>query len=104
MKSPQLPSQDVIIPMEEEEEEEAGRGGSEIKSYTSHTEWKCCGYKLPQEEIVYFAQICPLYIVIMCAIANLTLQRGDTQTWILLLGSCLGYLLPNPTLHKKKRK
>lgn len=98
------PSDTTVISMHAEEDDDVIKHTRhEVKSHTS-MEWHCCGYSLPKDEIVFFVQICPLYIVIICAIANLTLQRGEAQTWILLLGSCLGYLLPNPTLPKKKRK
>ena len=67
-------------------------------------QWKCCGGILPKEEIVFFAQIIPIYIVILCSIVSLVLDRGEVHIWTVLLGSCLGYLLPNPNLTTKKKK
>ena len=50
-------------------------------------------------EIVYFSQIFVIYIIIGTAIFNIT-TRGESATfWIGLLCSCLGYILPAPTLN-----
>ena len=72
-------------------------------SDTNSNQWRWCGDKLPKEEIVFFAQVIPIYIVIVCSIVSLALERGEQHTWTVLLGSGLGYLLPNPTLTKKTR-
>ena len=68
---------------------------------TTHTLWKWCGEHIPKEEIVFFTQVLLIYIVLICCIVNLSLGHGDDKTWTILLGSCLGYLLPNPSLSKK---
>ena len=66
--------------------------------------WKCCGHKLPKEEIVFFVQIIPIYIVIICSICHLAFNRGNENIWTVLLGSAVGYILPNPTLKKQHEK
>ena len=65
--------------------------------------WACCGRELPKEEIVFFSQTLIIYIVILCCIGNLTLSNGDINFWHVLMGSCLGYILPNPKLMSNKR-
>ena len=60
--------------------------------------WTWCGERVPKTQIVFFCQIFVVYCVIGAAIANLSLQQGDKQLWTILLSSCIGYLLPNPSL------
>jgi hypothetical protein len=71
-------------------------------SSTGQTRWVLFGKRIPKAEIVFFAQVCILYIVIIAAIINLTLDNGTPTLWTALLSSSLGYLLPNPTLDKEK--
>ena len=60
--------------------------------------WVWCGERVPKTQIVFFCQIFVVYCVIGAAIANLSLQQGDKQLWTILLSSCIGYLLPSPSL------
>jgi len=60
--------------------------------------WVWCGERVPKTQIVFFCQIFVVYCVIGAAIANLSLQQGDKQLWTILLSSCIGYFLPNPSL------
>jgi hypothetical protein len=64
--------------------------------------WVLFGKHIPKAEIVFFAQVIVLYIVIITSIVNLTLSNGVSTLWTALLSSSLGYLLPNPTLEKEK--
>ena len=53
----------------------------------------------PRPEVVFISQILVIYIVIGVSLFNLTTGNGDGnegKLWIVLLSSCLGYLLPNP--------
>lgn len=50
--------------------------------------------------IVYVCQVLVLLCVIATALVNIS-YKNDDQIWKLLLASCLGYLLPNPSLKKK---
>lgn len=80
------------------------KGDTSYTTPTSISQWKWCRKNLPKEEIVFFAQIFPLYIVIIWCMINLSTGHGDDHTSTVLLGSCLGYLLLNPTLSKKTKK
>ena len=62
--------------------------------------WKWFGEDYPRKEIVFFAQIVVIYAVIIVSILNLTFNTGDKNLWIVLSSSCLGYLLPSPSLEK----
>ena len=59
------------------------------------------GRKLPRSEIVFFCQTFLIYVVVVTSLVNLTLKNGPINLWIALLGSCLGYLLPHPSIDKQ---
>ena len=65
------------------------------------TKWECFGYTFPRQEVVYFSQIIIVYIVIITCLANLSLQVGESNLWTALLGSCLGYLMPQPSMSRE---
>ena len=60
--------------------------------------WTVCGQRFPRCEIVFFCQIILIYIVVLTSLVNLALKNGPINLWIALLGSCLGYLLPHPSM------
>lgn len=65
--------------------------------------WWMCGSQIPRAEIVFFAQIIIIYIVIITCIVNLSLHNGDSNLWTALMSCCLGYILPAPTLKTNKK-
>ena len=60
--------------------------------------WCCSGSRVPKSEIVYFCQVFLILCIVIVSIYNLTNQQGDQQMWVALLSSCMGYLLPNPSI------
>lgn len=66
--------------------------------------WRIWGQQLPKQEIVFFSQVFIIYVVIITCVVNLTLGRDEGKIWIALLSSCLGYLLPNPSLKAEQQK
>lgn len=97
----------TVVPMNEVSEikpREITEQETTSNTSSSLSQWRMCGEKIPKGELVFFAQIIPLYIVIIWCIVNLSMKRGDGHTWSILLGSCLGYILPNPRLTTKKIK
>lgn len=66
-------------------------------------EWKVCGYGMNRSQVVYFSQIIIIYIMIITCILNLSFKNGDSNLWIVLIGSCLGYILPSPKIKQKKK-
>ena len=56
---------------------------------------------LPKTDLQYILQVIVVYIVIITCIANLSLTDGDSNLWTALLSSCLGYMLPNPSIKKR---
>lgn len=79
---------------------EANTNMREGSNTNNNNDWHCFGTAVPKSEIVYFAQVILIYIVVITAIVNLTLGVTDSKLWIALLSSSFGYLLPNPTIKK----
>lgn len=48
--------------------------------------------------ITYYTQVVVIVIVVLAAIINISLSPENQTLWILLLTSCVGYVLPNPRL------
>ena len=67
-------------------------------SLTSSTKWCFLGNTVPRSEVVYFVQIFVIYSVIISSIINLSIGTEPISLWISLLSSCLGYVLPSPSL------
>jgi hypothetical protein len=67
----------------------------------SVTAWVTCGKKTPRSEVLFLCQVLILYTVIVVSIYNLTVESENSTLWTALLSSCLGYLLPNPTIKTK---
>jgi hypothetical protein len=70
------------------------------QSEASSRRWKWFGMNYPRQEVVFFAQIIIIYAVIIASIINLSIGGGNTNLWTVMLSSCLGYLLPNPSIKK----
>ena len=79
-------------------------GSTVVRSDTgsSLSRWEICGKKFPKAEVVFFTQVTVLYTVIVVSIYNLTTRNGDSNIWAALLSSCLGYLLPNPSMKRDR--
>jgi hypothetical protein len=63
--------------------------------------WVTCGKEIPRSEVVFLSQVVILYTVIIVSIYNLTVHSQNSTLWTALLNSCLGYLLPSPTIKSK---
>ena len=64
--------------------------------------WNLFGQSVPRSEIVFFTQIIIVYIVIITCIFNLSFHNGETELWVALLSSSLGYLLPAPYMKDQR--
>lgn len=60
--------------------------------------WRVLGRRVPKKEIVFSCQMLVILIVVCVSVYNLTTQHPDSNLWTALLSSCLGYVLPHPTL------
>jgi len=52
----------------------------------------------------YIAQVGLIYIVVIACIINLALQIPEKTVWISLLSSCVGYILPAPSLNEPETR
>ena len=49
-------------------------------------------------KVIFAAQIGIIYVVVIGSLINLSLEVGDSNLWVALLASSLGYILPAPSL------
>ncbi len=68
---------------------------------SNSTRWNVFGQRLPRSEIVFFVQVILVFTVVIVSLWNITRKHPDSQLWIALLSSSVGYLLPSPTLNSK---
>ena len=68
------------------------------------TKWCLLGKFVPRAEIVFICQVIAIYAIITASIYNLSVDADKTSLWVSLLSSCLGYLLPSPTINKEKNE
>ena len=90
---------DETVIMSSNDEEELRRSASNTSS-----NWAVLGKELPRSEITFFAQVIMVYIVIIVCIINLSISNGDSNLWTALLSSCLGYLLPAPSMSVSNKR
>lgn len=55
-------------------------------------------------QLVFISQVIAILIVILASVINLSIGNSDKTIWQTLLASCLGFLLPSPSLKKNRRK
>ena len=68
------------------------------------SKWSLFGKFVPRAEIVFICQVIAIYAIITASIYNLSVDSDKTSLRVSLLSSCLGYLLPSPTINKEKNK
>ena len=68
------------------------------------SKWCLFGKFVPRAKIVFICQVIAIYAIISASIYNLSVDSDQSSLWVSLLSSCLGYLLPNPTINKEKNE
>jgi hypothetical protein len=68
------------------------------KPNSSDTVWNCS----QKECIIYFSQLSVVLVVIIFSSVNLSLKSANSELWASLLSACLGYIMPSPSMEKKK--
>lgn len=48
--------------------------------------------------LLFTSQVLLLFIVVITSLINLSIDKGNTNLWTMVLTSCLGYMMPNPRL------
>lgn len=73
-------------------------------SDSDQSRWRIFGRAHPKSQIVFLFQVVLIYIVVITAIANLTLNTENSKLWTALLSSSIGYLLPAPSLKENRKQ
>ena len=65
--------------------------------------WTCGRLRCSRSLLVFLSQVLLIYVVVGFAIYNLSVgtKEANEKLWIAILSSCIGYLLPNPTLRSR---
>lgn len=70
----------------------------DIRRHRTSKLWRFFGRRVPRSEIVFVCQMVIIYVVVGVSLFNLTQGHGTDNLWVALLSSCLGYVLPNPSI------
>ena len=63
---------------------------------------KLCSKESSKGHCVFACQMVIVYLVIITCIINLSIANGESNLWTALLSSCLGYILPAPSIKIKR--
>jgi len=69
---------------------------------TPKNKWNLGCFYLDKECISYFVQMIVLFCIIAVSLYKVSTTTESKELWISLLSSCMGYILPAPTLKKDK--
>lgn len=72
-------------------------------STDSNDKWVVWGRSLPKGEIVFLTQMSVIFIIVISAIVNISLGNS-TETFLMLLSTSLGAVLPNPKMKTGDKK
>lgn len=61
-------------------------------------QWTCFKQRVPSSQIVFASQIIIIFGIVIVAIINLSLGSEPHDLWLSILSSCLGLLLPTPSV------
>ena len=93
-------------PMLDEAEKVGVRAGSSISTPSVSSSLGLWFGKIRQRsDIVFISQILVIYTIISVSLFNLSRGSDNEQqekVWMVLLSSCLGYVLPNPKLAQRQ--
>jgi hypothetical protein len=77
---------------------------SASRSHSANSvQWKFLGEKVPQAEIVYFAQIFLCLTLIITSVVMLALKYSNRNFWMVTLSSLVGYVMPSPQMGSQHR-
>ena len=77
-------------------------GGAEQSLTHENRSWKFCNsVSLPSAEVVFFTQVYFIFILLSLSISKWSFENlscDETDIWLSILSSTVGYMLPNPKL------
>ena len=76
---------------------------SHSSSTDSNEAWIVWGRSLPKGEIVFLSQMLVIFIIVISAIVNISIGNS-TETFLMLLSTSLGAVLPNLKMKSPVKK
>ena len=69
-----------------------------IETYVSEKSWQFCETRVPRSQIVFVVQITFIFLLSTACMVNIIFSKSceETTTWIAILTSLVGYVLPSP--------
>jgi hypothetical protein len=64
--------------------------------------WKMCCSVLHKAEVVFFVQIVFLFTIMIFSMVQIINKVGNQEIYFSLLSSCIGIIIPSPTISAKK--
>lgn len=68
------------------------------------SDWSWCGARVPKNQVTYMTQVVLVYCIIAVSLTQLVRQSADSELWLVLLSTSVGYILPSPRLKFLKPK
>jgi len=74
----------------------------DLDQQRNQNEWTCAS----KDCLIYFSQLFIITIILVFSIVNLSLSptSASSNIWSSLIGACLGYVIPAPSLKKDKKE
>ena len=57
-------------------------------------------FKMSEEFLEFLLKFSIPYLIIIVSLFNITMRWGDDKLWIVLLCSCISYLIPSPEMRQ----
>jgi len=76
---------------------------SSTSGTTSDSRWNFCGDRVPKQEVVFICQLIATFSIVIVALINLSLDRPNRELWSTLVGAGFGYLVPCPSIRRRRR-
>jgi len=64
--------------------------------------WKMCCSVLHKAEVVFFVQIIFLFTIMIFSMVQIINKVDNQEIYFSLLSSCIGIIIPSPTISAKK--
>ena len=66
--------------------------------------WRMCCSVLHKAEVVFFVQIIFLFTIMIFSMVQIINKVENQEIYFSLLSSCIGIIIPSPTITAKKKK
>ena len=76
--------------------------GTMMKMNDDRVYWNIFGWAVPKNQVIFFAQLLAIFLLMITSIINLSLEKGESKVWITFLAGSFSSLLPAPVLKMEK--